>query len=1146
MRSKTIWIFANIILLSVPVIASGAEYIGSLPLKKNINHAQQRQEVYLSFNYENLVNRVVVAQYEEGQFFLPVSELLTALGIPHQVSVAPPVVNGSYLNSENRFQLDFSRHTASLASKGEFEYSASEMFIGELDYYVTPEVLEQVFDLSFSIDFNNLLLKLETPHTLPVVAEFNRARNRERQNRYSLQQEYYPLRYGRDRKWFSGGFLDYSLTANASDGEYLFSYNLNLGAEILGGDLQGSAFGSYSENVSNYVTDDLRWRYVIRDSRVLSQFYIGQTTTDGIESRRFLGIRATNDPIEPRYIFEEFEIEGEAQPGSEVELYFDEALYDYQEIDQNGRYRFLAPLTYGSSRLRLKIYDPAGGVRERARRIQVPFSFLKTGEFNYHLNAGRLQDPLFGSTIEGYLAQGDVGYGISNWLTQKFGVEYYSEFTDELPQFYSTTSARVFKEYLLNIDAAPQAFYRVSGSAIYPSSASWDLEYTYFTDDSRLYNTLGSDYEINGSFYLPLTFLGNTASFRLIGNHTAKDGMDQTRYRADLNTRFGRLNLRFSYRDTEVGSFDLSPSLESEIGTSITYFVGRSPSLPGFVRGLFLRGQVDYNPNLEELVQAEGQISRDIFQNGRIQASYSRNFLGDFDILSFGITFDFNKTRSSSSYRRSQSGTFISQNFLGSIGYDQYGKDIVLSNRQQVGRAASSVRLFVDNNNNSTYDEGDEPIEDNAVRIGRSGVTQTAGEGIVRLSQLQAYNQVNMEINKSLIRNPMIIPEVEQFSIVTDPNQYKPIEIPFYRSGIISGRVTRPGADNRMEPVSGLRVYLEADSSAYIEEMRTFNDGSFYAYEIPPGPYRIYIDRQQLEILDAVSDPDTLRVTVEPKAEGDFIEDLSFNLRPKGAPAKVTTLATASADSGLYQVQISSFVLYTNAVQFAEQAEKRYNQPFVIKNNPKRILYSVRTRPISGLRAAIQQLLSMQENRRNPPALVVLNRNSLITDNGDNTYSVQIGAFSTRNRAERFKRISENELDIDLRIALDPKDELYKVRTTGIQNSGQAERRLAEIRNKALFSDAFIPPDAPVIYEGIDFEYQVRLGGISAESDKAFLSRITDQGGLPDADISSGPQTNVALFNNIPTWRQAIEIRDKLSELSTDSKPVIMLREKSN
>lgn len=872
-RIPKVLIVALLFLLNLfPSVLSGHTYTSEPE-----GQVEEPEEVFLSFNYKNLFNKVIIAQYENGTFYLPVSEIFTSLKIPHEVDLNPPVITGSFLDVDNTFTLDFQSYTAQLDSEGSFSIGASDMKVGELDFFVTPELLQKVFGLNFTVDFNNLLLQLETENTMPVLAEFERAQERDSKARYSFQTDYYPLEFNRDRKMLSGGFLDYSLSANLNEDINIYTYNLDLGTELLGGDLQGNAFGNATSSTSNFITNNLRWRYVWRENNKLTQFYLGQTVSDGLINRNFVGIRATNEPIEPRYIYDQFEVEGDALPGSEVELYFNDALYDYQEITQNGQYRFLAPLTYGSSRLRLRIYDPAGGVREQTRRIQVPFNYLPTGELNYHINAGRVDNPIFGSTQRSNILQGDVAYGISNWLTQKVGVEYLDEFSDQTPLFYSTTSARLLEQYLVSFDVAPTAFYRASASAIYASSASWDVEYSYY-DNSGIYNILGNDHEIFGNIFLPFSLFNRPSNIRLVGNHSITPSTSRTRYSVDLNTRMDRLNLRFRYSDNQSGPFVLQPSLGSELSTSATYFVSRSAKLPRAMQGMFLRGELSYNPNLTELNQIDLQVSRSIFENGRIQASASRNFIGNFNLLSLGLTIDFKATRTTSTARSTRNGASFSQNVLGSIGFDDQNKKVIFANRQQVGRSATSVRLFVDNNNSGFYDEGDEIVEENAVRIGRSGVTNLGRDGIVHISQLQSYNRINMEINRSAIENPLLIPELEKFSLVTDPNRYKPIDIPFYRSGVISGIVVRQ-IGSAEEPQSGLRLYLSNENDNFQKELRTFNDGSFYAYEIPPGKYNLSIDKNQLEFLNSVSEPDTLEVIVEAKADGDFVENLNFIIK---------------------------------------------------------------------------------------------------------------------------------------------------------------------------------------------------------------------------------------------------------------------------
>lgn len=845
--------------------------------KENNNETPSRpQEVFLSFSYRNLFNSVIIAYYEDGQFYLPVSELLSLLKIPHNVSLAPPIITGSYLEPENSFRFNFTEYEASITGKGLFNFTASEMLIMELDFYITPEAFSRVFDLFFTINFNNLLLQLETPHHLPVAAEYERVLERERQKRYSLRQEYYPIKFERNQSILAGGFLDYSLSTHVDSETNLYAYNLNLGTEVLGGDLQGGAFGTFSSGRSNFLTENFRWRYVWRNKPALSQLSMGQMISDGPDTKNFTGLRVTNDPIEPRYLFDEVEIEGETVPGSEVELYFNNLLYDYQETSENGHYRFTAPLTYGSSRMHLKIYDPAGGILEHTRRIQIPFGFLPRGKVNYHLNIGRLNTPFFRSTEKSKIIQGDLSYGVTSGLTQKVGIEYLNlPSIHPSPLFYSSTSARLFEQYLVNIDAAPGAFYRLTGNIVYPSSASWNVGYTYFSGNS-IYNIMGNDHNIVANVYLPFTILGHPLNIRLSGNHSIA-AVSRTLYHFNINTRAGRLNFRLRYSDIQTGNLTLSPSLSSDLTASATFFSGNRTGIPDLLKNSFVRGQLNYNPGMQKLEQTEVQFSKTILRKGRLQISFARNFLGNFNLLSLGLMVDFNGTRSSTTMRNSSNRITFTQNFLGSIGYDQYNNNLAFSNRQQVGRAATAVRMFVDNNNSGTFDEGDEIIKDNAIRIGRAGITSINDKGIIHLTQLQAYNRINLDINKAALRNPLLIPAFDQFSFVADPNQFKVIDIPFYTSGIISGTVQRVHNGTKT-PLPGLRLHLANKEHSFLKELRTFSDGTFYAYEIPPGTYSLEIDSAQLEFLDAVSVPQQLTFEVRPRAMGDFIENLDFEV----------------------------------------------------------------------------------------------------------------------------------------------------------------------------------------------------------------------------------------------------------------------------
>lgn len=1120
---------------------------------------RQPEEVFLTFSYQNLFNRVIIAQYEEGQFYLPVSEIFTALQIPHQISQSPPSISGSYLRAENTFELNFKSYQVTLKDEGRFSFSASEMLIGETDFYVTPEILEKVFDLDFSVDFNNLVLRLETDVELPVVAEHKRARDRRQQERYVIGQDYYPLVYDRDRKTFAGGFLDYSLSANVNPGINYYTHNFGLGTEVLGGDLQGNAFGNYSENSSNFTTNNVRWRYAWRNNNNITQLFVGQTVSRGLSRRAFVGIRATNEPVEPRFVYDDYEIEGNAAPGSEVELYFNNALYDYQQINENGRYRFIAPLTYGSSRLQLKIYDPAGGVREETRRIQVPFNFLRTGELNYDLSAGRLENPIFGSTQRSNLAHGNVGYGVSNWLTQRVGVEYLDQFSGQTPQFYSSTSARFFKEYLLNVDVAPEAFYRISGGAIYPSSASWNVDYTYFENEG-LYNALRSKQELNGNLYLPFSLNGRMFNIRLQGNHSIRSTSSLSRYSVDLNTRFDRLNIRMRYSDTQTNEFSLQPSLASQLSTSATYFIDRNAQVPPAFRETYIRGHLSYNPNLAKFIQAETEISKYIARNGRIRASFSRNFRGDFNFFSLGIILDFPGVRTTSTLNSSRSGASFTQNVLGSVGFDHNTDDITFSNRQQVGRSSMSVRFFVDENNSGTYEPGEEIVKNNALRIDRSGITRMNSKGTIHVSQLQPYNQINVEINKSNIRNPLLVPEIENFSIVTDPNQYKPLNIPLYMSGIISGKVDRL-KNGEKTPLPGLRVYISSADQSYLEEMRTFNDGSFYAYEVPPGDYQLYIDGKQLNFLNAVSRPDTMQVEIKATADGDFVEGLNFVVVPASDTSRTDKKIIASEDQEsdslktdsdqqgqeiYYQIQLASFKTTSKANEVAKKARDDLAEPFEAVQNVSNGLYAIRSAPIMNKENADQRIFSYQSKQYPRAALVILQGEGRISG-FENDQFIRIGSFNDINEARSYSINVAQNLSKEIAISYSPDGKNHIV---FINESYSSDENLdSQINSLKEFS--FLHELSPVRHEDImnntlerrrtmKFRYQLQIDGITSENEQELLrSLISDRSDITINETGDGTY----VFENFTSWADVKELQEELEKIDTAGLPIPILIE---
>jgi tetratricopeptide (TPR) repeat protein len=557
-------------------------------------------------------------------------------------------------------------------------------------------------------------------------------------------------------------------------------------------------------------------------------------------------------------------------------------LIDFQQADELGNYRFLTPLFYGSSQLDLRIYGPTGQIVTRSSRIQVPFIFTPQGELNYRINAGVLDNTIIGSTVRNKMLQANGSYGVTKWLTSKLGVEY---FTEELgtgsPYFTGILSSRISSNYILSLEGVSNAYYRATLNAIYPSAASINFDYTDYYAGESIFNSSNNDRQLTSSVFIPLRIFKLPFNVRLSNFSRSREGTTTNSIRLDVNSRINKLNLRLGYSDRLIDTFNPFNSTQGNtLEGSATYTISRNPNIPTVLRGTFLRAQLRFLPEQNELQNAEFLFSKNVLKIGRLQVSMGRNFISEFNTIRANFVIDFKRVRSNTTVTAIRKNVSSTQNIRGSIGYDSNFNNMIFTARDQVGRSGAAIQLFVDRNANGTYDEGDELLPDAELRIGRNGSQYMYKNGVLYYTQMRPYFRYNMEVNTATIKNPMLIPELDKFSMITDPNGFKPIRIPFNVSGVMEGLVERRYEDGQRQGIGGLKILLTEHGESSPKELRTFSDGSFYDYPISPGLYNIKVDPTQLNILQTRSEPEEIEFEVKVTPDGDYIEGINFTLLP--------------------------------------------------------------------------------------------------------------------------------------------------------------------------------------------------------------------------------------------------------------------------
>ncbi len=838
----------------------------------------QEESVLLTFRHPAIGAVYIGGLYDSRteQTFLPLTGLFSLLEINYEADAGNFIVRGNFLAAGNPYVIDLSATKINLG-KEEFNLTADDFRVAATDYFLSPKVFEKVFGLNFTVDIEHLTMTLETSANLPVQERKARERDRSQMGSSAMNQDF-PLGYDRKYAFMSGAMLDYSIMGVYYNDAQSLSYTLTGGMELLGGDLQGTLTGTHdSYGFNDFYASNLRWRFGILNNKFISSFTAGQLSTTGLMSYAIRGVAVTNNPIEPRQMYTSRIIDGTTEPQSEVELYINDQLTDYQRADELGYYRFKIPMTYGTTRTSLRIFTPSGELKVVDRQMQVPYTFLPKGVITYNMQAGLAEPTLNMNPAEKYISHGDVAVGVSNWLTAKIGADHAGEaFTTGKFFGYGSLSARIASQYLLNLDIAPDAYYRLAGSVIYTNNVSMNFIYTRFDGYSPFNSNLALE-AFSANLYLPFHFFGINTAFQLGGDHAVLPNSRSTRLIADLSAMVGRVNVRVNYRDNMVTTSESSYFGENNLTTSLTYTISRTPGIPVFVKGMFVRGQLIYRVRSNQVLTSELQISKTLFKTGRLNLSAAYNHVSHIVNAQLGFTLDLKPVRSTTTINSVNSSVSARQSFTGSIGLDAPHGHVDFSNRQQAGQAGADVILFVDNNNSGTCDKGDELLPCKGVKLDQSAVMKLGRDTILRLSQLQSYYRYNLSVVRNAIADPTVVPLKNDFSFIADPNQYKQIEIPFYRGGIIEGSVVLERNGNQSGQ-GGLRLLLKAVGKDYEQTVRTFEDGGFYTMDLAPGKYTLEVDPVQLNFMNA-KQTGILEFEIKARSEGDYIEGLKILLK---------------------------------------------------------------------------------------------------------------------------------------------------------------------------------------------------------------------------------------------------------------------------
>lgn len=850
-----------------------------LPVPAADDNSEPARELVLWFRYAGVIDTYLSARSTGDQLFLPIRELFGLLRIDCELDVDAATAQGYVTGDERRYRIEFRTGTADVAGRSH-RFDASAFVAEERDVYVSPELLQELFDLDFNLNSGEMALSLRSGEDLPIIRMNRRAAHRPDLYDPYAAIRHAPLTYDRLRRSLGGGTVDYGLALGQDAGGTLMNVDAAIGAEVLGGDLRWRAAAGHART-AYFNQSEFLWRFV-REDEHLSQVRLGTAYSTGLEPVAYHGLHLTNMPAVPKTYFADYQVAGDAPPDWDVELYLDDRLVGAATADAGGRYRFTIPLSYGTSMIRVKTYGPAGEERQDLQRVQIPFTLLAPGEMRYNVHAGQTRNS------RRWMTQVDVGYGINERLSVTGGVDVTPRFEPlrsagdvrdrnvvQTPMPYAGLSSRIGRHYLAGLDISPGGYSRLSFSGFLPTHASIELQGVRYAGASS-FMVDGRRHMVRAGGFLPLRVRGRHVSFRLHGTRTSYEGGSVIGLGSSAYAGFNRLRFHLATRGEWSDAYD-----RFRISPMVSYTVAnRDHEILRHLNGMVVTARADYELNPGRIERMYIDVGHNIRPRTRLSLTLDAGLHGAPSSIGFRLSADLASARSTTSGRMRTDGSSITQTVRGSIAFDEPNKEFHFDRRPAVGRSSAAVRVFFDEDGNGRFDPDEPVLDDDVIQLkhGSAGFKRRAGS-VTLLSGLLPYARYTASVDEGLLSNPMLVPSRPAFSFIADPNSVKPIDIPLTAAGVVEGRVMEMRGES-LYPVAGVAVRLVRREDRTERVLQTFSDGTFYDMGLPPGTYDILLDDQTSPGLLVA--PSSHTVSIKPALNGEFVDGLDFVLRKDG------------------------------------------------------------------------------------------------------------------------------------------------------------------------------------------------------------------------------------------------------------------------
>lgn len=595
------------------------------------------------------------------------------------------------------------------------------------------------------------------------------------------------------------------------------------------------------------------------------------------------GIFVTTAPLTRTALFDVTQVDGNALPGWDVELYRNGQLIDFVTVGRNGRYEFTdVPLGFGSNEFQVVLYGPQGQREERVLTQSFSSGQLQPGKWQLSASALENGKEIFGvgkqDGLRGTQASIRLDYGVSRRLTTGLFLNHLRRQVSLFDDSKLSGKQPGAKASLTDIGVV----FRPAGNFV---TTEWVGVY----QDTGEYALRGA-----GRF----SIIGFETSLQV--EHITDDFVKSVRAQQDSTLLTDKIDLRARRSLGEWGSVALNYSYSARSNGKISQALGSSyrhrafggsfsHSLQLQRQGFFEYSQYRFlasrrwrNWAWRFDLQADGRSLQTLTASSvRFNTNYSWNNDRNFNLTAFyslrsdqsmGLNAELSHRSGVATFGLSASysdtgswGVGLSVSFgLGSAS----GQPLMLLPQSRQRGGALVAKIFKDEAGDGVFSPGDEPIQAAGVRInGLPTEVQSDEDGRLMIFGLPTQQPVNIDLDIDSLPDPFLATNKSRLRFIPRLGFTHEINIPLQDAAFINGVVSM-----NEQPIAGVEIIARSLETGSKQSTLSLS-GGYYSFErLAPGEWEIFVAEEALSerLKTSIS-----KVTLEP---GDSIGDINLSI----------------------------------------------------------------------------------------------------------------------------------------------------------------------------------------------------------------------------------------------------------------------------